>query len=142
MLEAVNIRSSIAVHVQIENEVQFAIASGQVKGGDQLPSMHDLGKRLGGNPNTVAKAYRDLEVMGYVYTRRGAGVFISKGVEAKARDLCRKQIVARLYEVVSEAKAAGMPPAQVSAIAKKSASLSGSPYGEVPRAVVAMAKGR
>ena len=140
MLEAVNIRSSVAVYVQIENEVQFAIASGQVKGGDQLPSMHDLAERLGVNPNTVTKAYRDLEVMGYVYTRRGMGVFISPGVEAKVREACRKRIVARLHEAVAEAKAAGMASAQIKALAQKCAQLGSAPYGEVPAEVLAMAK--
>ena len=76
--------------------------------------MRELSERLGVNPNTVAKAYRDLEVMGLLYTRRGMGVFINKGIEAKCREDCRKRIIGRMYEVVAEAKAAAprlAPPA-------------------------------
>ena len=83
MLEKVNIRSNVAVYLQIENHVQFAIASGELKPGDQLPSVRELSERLKINPNTVAKSYRDLEVMGYLYTRRGMGVFINKDIQKK-----------------------------------------------------------
>jgi GntR family transcriptional regulator len=98
MLTNINIHSSIAVYVQIENQVRFAIASGKLKAGDQLPSVRELSERLEVNPNTVAKSYRDLEVMGLLYTRRGMGVYVNKGVEAKCRDEVRKQIVGRLHE--------------------------------------------
>jgi len=139
-IKSINIHSSVAVYVQIENLVQFAIASGTLKAGDQLPSVREMSERLQVNPNTVAKSYRDLEVMGYLYTRRGMGVFINKGVEAKCREACRKQIIARLHEVVSEAKAAGMPAGEVKAVAQKCVKTDSSPYGEVPSEVLAMAK--
>ena len=80
MLSSIDIHSSVAVYVQIENHVQFAISSGKLKPGDQLPSVRELSERLEVNPNTVAKAYRDLEVMGLLYTRRGMCVFVNKGV--------------------------------------------------------------
>lgn len=54
MLENINIDSSVAVYVQIENHVQFAIASGKLKAGDQLPSVRELSERLDVNPNTVS----------------------------------------------------------------------------------------
>ena len=63
MFTNIDIHSSMAVYVQIENEVMFGIASGKLKAGDQLPSLYELAKRLGLNFNTVAKAYRDLEVI-------------------------------------------------------------------------------
>ena len=116
MLSHINIHSSIAVYVQIENQVRFAIASGTLKAGDQLPSVRELSERLELNPNTVAKSYRDLEVMGLVYTRRGMGVYINKGVEAKCTDEVRKQIVGRLHEVASEAKAAGLSAGEITVV--------------------------
>ena len=86
MLSHVNIRSSVSVYEQIENHVKFAIASGKLKATDQLPSIKELGDRLGINFNTVAKAYRGLEVMGLFYTRRGRGCSLRKGVPKKVRD--------------------------------------------------------
>ena len=77
MLEEVNVHSSVAIYAQIENQIRFAIASGKLKANDQLPSIKELGERLGVNFNTVAKAYRDLEVMGLIYTRRGMGCYVT-----------------------------------------------------------------
>ena len=142
MIPAVNIHSSVAVYVQIENEVQFAIASGKLRGGDRLPSVRELSESVGVNFNTVAKAYRDLEVMGLVYTRRGMGVYIQKGVQAQCRERCRTQITRRLHEVSQEAKASGMSKTQIGAVISKSFAIEGSPYGEVPKAVLALAKGK
>jgi len=140
MLASIDINSSVAVYVQIENHVQFAVAAGRLKPGDQLPSVRELSERLGVNPNTVAKAYRDLEVMGLVYTRRGMGVFINKGVEAKCREECRTRTVERLHEVTAEAKSAGMTTEEVLEVINKSIEYDVSPYEPTPEAVLALAK--
>lgn len=140
MFENINIDSSVAVYAQIENQVQFAIASGKLKADDRLPSVRELSEKINANPNTVAKAYRDLEVMGLVYTRRGMGVYINKGIDAKCREGCRKRIIGRLHEVTTEAKAAGMSAQDIKAICKASLAVDASPYGETPGAVMALAK--
>lgn len=140
MFENINIHSSVAVFIQIENLVQFAVASGKLKAGDQLPSVRELAEKLKLNPNTVAKSYRDLEVMGLVYTRRGMGVFINKDIEAKCRESCRRRIVARLHEVVSEARAAGMVAREIREICEESYASDSSPYAETPDALLALAK--
>lgn len=142
MLSNINIHSSIAVYVQIENQVRFAIASGKLKAGDQLPSVRELSERLEVNPNTVAKSYRDLEVMGLLYTRRGMGVFINKGIETKCREDVRKQIVGRLHEVASEAKAAGFSPAEVKEIVEASQKVDSSLYGPTPNNLLGLGKGK
>lgn len=142
MLTSINIFSSVAVYVQIENDVQFGIASGRLKGGDQLPSVRELSERLEVNQNTVAKAYRDLEVMGYLYTRRGMGVFINKGTEAKCREACRKRIIGRLHEVVAEAKAAGIKSGEISAIVQQCLKVDSQPYAETPPEILALVKAK
>jgi GntR family transcriptional regulator len=140
MLSSIDITSSVAVYVQIENHVQFAISSGKLKPGDQLPSVRELSERLGVNPNTVAKAYRDLEVMGLLYTRRGMGVFINKGVETKCREEVRKRVITRMHEVIAEAKASGMTDKEINEIVDKSMQSDASPYGPTPNAVLTLAK--
>ncbi|MCC6156144.1 MAG: GntR family transcriptional regulator [Candidatus Hydrogenedentes bacterium] len=129
MFDQVNIRSSVAVYVQIENLVRFAVASGRLKVDDQLPSVLKLTEQLGLNPNTITKAYRDLEVMGIVYTRRGIGVYIKKGADTKCRDAVCSQIVGRIHEAVSEAKAAGMSAKEVRSLVAKLYGAVGEPYG-------------
>jgi len=138
MFENVNIRSSVAVYVQIESLVQFAVASGQLKPGDQLPSIRELAEKIGVNQNTVAKSYRDLEVMGVIYTRRGMGVFVNKGTEAKCRENSRRRIISRLHEVVCEAKAAGMSAREIKEVCEKSYASDAGPYAEAPQDVLAL----
>ncbi len=140
MLSTIDISSSVAVYVQIENHVQFAISSGYLQPGDQLPSVRELSERLDVNPNTVAKAYRDLEVMGLLFTRRGMGVFVNKGIEAKCREECRRRIIKRMHEVVAEAKAAGMASKEILEIADKSFSSDAGPYSGPPQSLIALAR--
>lgn len=140
MLSSINIHSSVPVYEQIENHVRFAISSGVLKATDRLPSVKDLAQTLEINPNTVAKAYRDLEVMGLIYTRRGMGCYINKGIDRKCRESCRAHIISRLHEVVQEAKAAGISKKDIVEVINKSYSVDSSPYGEVPTSVMALAK--
>lgn len=140
MLTRINIRSSVSVYEQIENQVRFAIASGRLKATDQLPSIKELGERLGINFNTVAKAYRDLEVMGLIYTRRGMGCYIQKGVQAKCREDCYLRVAARVNEVVQEAKAAGISKKFLQEIVAKSLKAESELYGDPPAEVMALLK--
>ena len=107
---------------------------------DRLPSVKELAERLGINPNTVAKSYRDLDVLGYVYTRRGKGIYIREGIAAKCREACRKKIIERLHEVVSEARSAGMTAAEVKLVVSKSFSADIEPYGDTPKDILALAR--
>ena len=140
MLSSINIHSSVPVYEQIENHVRFAISSGVLKATDRLPSVKDLAQTLEINPNTVAKAYRDLEVMGLIYTRRGMGCYINKGIDRKCRESCRAHIISRLHEVVQEAKAAGISKKDIVEVISKSYSVDSTPYGEVPASVMALTK--
>jgi GntR family transcriptional regulator len=128
MFDKINIRSSVPVYEQIENHVRFAVASGRLKAGEQLPSIKALMEQLDVNPNTVAKAYRDLEVMGLVFTRRGMGVYIKPDAEERCRETVRTQIAGRLYEAVSEAKASGMSAKDVRTCIEQLYAGAGDPY--------------
>lgn len=140
MLESINLQSNVAVFAQIENEVRFAIASGALKAGDKLPTVRAVADKLNINPNTVAKAYRDLEIMGLVYTRRGMGIFIKEGVEGECQAACYRDIIGKMHEVVAEAKAAGMKETDVSSIAKKCFASKSAPYGTPPSNILSLSK--
>ena len=140
MINSINTRSSVAVYEQIENQVQFAIASGRLKANDQLPSIKELGDRIGVNFNTVAKAYRDLEVMGLIYTRRGMGCYVKENVVNQCKRVCRDRINKRMYEVVREAKAAGISKKDLQEIITKSLASDSDIYGEVPKEIAKLAK--
>ncbi|MDO4701763.1 MAG: GntR family transcriptional regulator [Erysipelotrichaceae bacterium] len=76
-------QSKDAIYIQIKKQIIQFIALGIFKSDDKLPSVRNLASDLGVNPNTVAKAYEELEHEGVVYTLAKKGVFISKneGVE-------------------------------------------------------------
>ena len=76
---ALEFHSGIPVYKQIINHVCAALASGDLKAGDRLPTIRDLHQRLDVNPNTVAKAYRELELKGIITSERGSGSFVREG---------------------------------------------------------------
>ena len=129
LLSLVDLQSSVSVYMQIENHVQFAISSGRLKPGDQLPAVRELADRLKVNVNTVSKAYRDLAVMGLLYTRRGMGVFVSKDIEEKCKEDCRSRVLTRLNEVVCESRAAGFNDKEIVEIVGKVLKLKTNPAG-------------
>jgi len=138
--DVIDFHGSVAVYVQIENQVRFAIASGRLKGDERLPCVRELADRLGVNSNTVAKAYRDLQVMGLIYSRRGMGVFVNRGVVKKCRVECHRHIIERIHEVAAEAKAAAIPLKDVREIVEASFALDASPYGPTPETLLNLAK--
>lgn len=92
-----DLHSGVPVYRQIIDQVRGGIASGSLNVGDQLPTMRQLAVDLSINPNTVARAYRELELGGVLETHQGTGTFISaqeirSGDEERSRQLA--QIVA------------------------------------------------
>ncbi|MCG8570623.1 MAG: GntR family transcriptional regulator [Spirochaetes bacterium] len=71
-------KSGIPVYRQIIQQIELAISTDELKVGDQLPTVRSLAIQLKVNPNTVAKAYSELEIRGLVNTQVGSGTFISE----------------------------------------------------------------
>ena len=113
LLFSVNQSSPVSVYAQIENQVILAIAAAQLKPGDNLPSVRELSASIGVNPNTVSKAYRDLELMNLVQTRRGVGATVSKEAPEIACTRVKRMVQAHIEDAVAEALAGGMKPAAV-----------------------------
>jgi len=72
-----NPSSGVPIYLQLMQQVRYAIETGALKPGEQLPSIRPLAEELVINPNTVAKAYRELEHEGAIELRQGAGAFVS-----------------------------------------------------------------
>jgi GntR family transcriptional regulator len=68
----------VPIYLQIVNQVRYLVASGQLPPGEELPPIRTLAEQLLVNPNTVARAYRELEVAGVVVKRRTAGTYVSE----------------------------------------------------------------
>ena len=84
-----NPASGTPLYVQLVELLKHSIATGAITAGEQLPSVRKMAEDLLINPNTVVRAYRDLERDGIVELRHGSGVFVRESVEARA-DVMRK----------------------------------------------------
>jgi GntR family transcriptional regulator len=88
--------SGAPIYAQIVAQVESAVARGELKPGDKIPPVRKLAEELVVNPNTVAKSYRQMEQMGLVETRKGAGTFVldpkSRAVESRDLDRLAEQI--------------------------------------------------
>ena len=95
----IDARSGVPFYRQIIDQVLSAIASGVLAAGDQLPTVRQLAVDLSVNPNTVVRAYRELEIRGILTTQQGSGTFIAPGQEVSASDVERQR---RRSQLVSE----------------------------------------
>ena len=84
MLFRPNPSSGVPIYLQLMEQIKHGIETGALRPGDQLPGIRPLAEQLVINPNTVAKAYRELEHEGVVELRHGAGAFVSKTAGAAA----------------------------------------------------------
>src|SRR5262245_21039041 len=101
---------------QIADQVRFGIAQGLLAPGDRLPSVRGLAESALVNPNTVAKAYRDLEREGTVESRPGSGVFVAARAAARCAALRDRKIGERLTRAVLDAVASGLGEAEIEGI--------------------------
>ena len=78
-----NPASGVPIYLQLMEQVKHAIETGALRPGEQLPGIRPLAEELVINPNTVAKAYRELEHEGVIELRHGSGAFVSGAARAK-----------------------------------------------------------
>ena len=83
MLFRPNPSSGVPIYLQLMEQVKHNIETGALRPGEQLPGIRPLAEELVINPNTVAKAYRELEHEGVIEIRHGAGAFVSAATRAK-----------------------------------------------------------
>jgi GntR family transcriptional regulator len=102
-----DLESGVPVYRQIIDQVMGGMAAGRLAGGHQLPTVRQVAVDLEINPNTVVRAYRELEIRGVLETQQGTGTFISQQ-KVKRDDLERQRQLNQLVtEFVSRAGAAG-----------------------------------
>ena len=97
----INLQGKESIYEQIKSQIEKFITNGILKPGDKLPSVRSLAEDLGINPNTVMKAYQELERNGYIYTVTKKGVFVSEDMNTnKKRN--RKDAIYMLKTLKSE----------------------------------------
>jgi GntR family transcriptional regulator len=102
-----DLRSGVPVYRQIIDQVLGAIASGVLKPGDQLPTVRQLAVDLTVNPNTVVRAYRELEIRGVLATQQGTGTFIANQKVKRNEVERQRQLNQLIGDFVARAGAGG-----------------------------------
>ena len=100
----ISANDGVPIYLQIVNQIKYLIASGRLKAQEELLPIRVLAERLIINPNTVARAYRELEAAGLVEKRRTAGTYVSEGVSVLARRERVKILAERIDALLAEAR--------------------------------------
>ncbi len=103
----INIKEGSPVYQQIVRQVKYLIACGRITPHDELPGVRVLAERLLINPNTVARAYRDLEALGLVYKRPGLGVYVAERGSPLSSEERRRIVGERVDALLAEASQLG-----------------------------------
>ena len=102
-----DMHSGVPVYRQIVDQVRGAVAAGSLGAGDQLPTVRQLAVDLEINPNTVVRAYRELEYDGLLETHQGTGTFISNQKLHRPADERQRQLEQIASDVIARTGAAG-----------------------------------
>ena len=98
----INAQDGVPIYLQIVNQVKYLVSAGRLNPGDELPPIRSLAEKLIVNPNTIARAYRELEIAGVVEKRRTAGTYISAEGSRLAKRERTKILSGRVDQLLAE----------------------------------------
>ena len=99
----------VPIYQQIVDQIQFRIMSGQLSVGDELPTIRGLAESLQVNPNTVARAYRELENDGLVEKRRTTGTFVAEMPSGHSARQRRRLLAPQVDKLLIQSRQLGFP---------------------------------
>ncbi len=115
----INLKDGVPIYRQIANQIRYMVASGLLKAGEEISPVRTLALKLNVTPNTVVKAYGELEAAGVIYKRRGAGTYISDQESPLAIKERRKIIKNRIDELLAEAHQLDCPAEELLQLIKE-----------------------
>ncbi|WP_100372471.1 GntR family transcriptional regulator [Bacillus sp. FJAT-45037] len=114
MYISINPKSKTPLYEQIVQQVKELVAKDLMEEGEQLPSVRELAAQIVMNPNTVSKAYKELERQGVIVTLRGKGTFVAEQAERHIDPRQRIKVKEQLQQLVIEANYAGVTKTEIS----------------------------
>lgn len=99
----INLKDGVPIYRQIANQIRYMVASGLLQPGEEISAVRTLALKLNVTPNTVVKAYDELEASGVIYKRRGAGTYISDEQTPLANRERNRIIENRIDSLLAEA---------------------------------------
>jgi len=118
-----SLTDGVPIYRQIVRQIKYAVAAGTVESNQELPPIRVLAERLSVTPNTIVKAYDQLEAEGIVYKRRGAGTYFSELQAPMARRQQLQILTDRVDDLLSEAKQLGFSVEEVIDLLQKRGSV-------------------
>jgi GntR family transcriptional regulator len=115
----ISANDGVPIYLQIVNQVKYLVGSGRLSAGDEMPPIRVLAERLLVNPNTVARAYRELELAGIVTKRRTTGTYVSDQGSRLARHAQVKILNERIDALLAEARQMNFNTAEIIALIHK-----------------------
>lgn len=109
----------VPIYQQLVNQIKYLVASGVLQPGDELPAIRVLAEQVLVNPNTVARAYRELEAAGVVEKRRTSGTYVSGGVSPLAREEQIRILSERIDALLAEAAQMDVDTEEVVALVRE-----------------------
>lgn len=119
MLFQLNMADGRPIYTQIADQVKNAVAAGLLRPGELIPSVRELSKQLVVNPNTVARAYRDLQAQAILEPVRGTGLQVAAGAARQCRADRQAMVRRRLREALVEARRSNLPPDEIETILRE-----------------------
>ena len=116
MFIQINPNNGLAIYDQVVRQVKFGIADGVLRKGELVPSVRELARQLAINPNTVARAYRQLQDEELLEAVRGRGLQVAEAAPRQCRQERRLLIGERIGTVLAEAAQSGLDPDELSAL--------------------------
>ena len=114
MMINVDLTDHVPIYIQLMNQIKHMIATGELKPGDQLPTVRQLAADLRINFNTVARAYRLLDEENIISTQHGRGTYILEpSSEEESRRMRRKDMVRLMHHFLNDAESLGFGPEEV-----------------------------
>jgi len=104
----INQGDGVPLYLQLVQQIKRMIATGRLEADSELPPVRVLAQQLVLNPNTVVRAYRELEMAGLIYKRRGAGTYVSgEGATPFSEDECKRILAQRADALLIEGRNLG-----------------------------------
>lgn len=106
-----NFRDSKPIYEQVEDGIRKLVVNNLIAADEKLPSVRELASKYALNPNTISRAYRELEEQGYIYTLNGKGTFVA--ANEKVNDMRKEELLQRFDELVKELSFLMVPAEQL-----------------------------
>ncbi len=111
----IDYKSRKPIYEQIIDSIKSLIVSGVLERDDQLPSVRQLAQELAINPNTIQKAYGELEREGVIYSLKGRGSFVGSGIQ-ELRMVQQQELIEQIFEISGELCELQVPQQEVCAV--------------------------